>query len=182
MKSWVKKAVKVLTAFFAVVMFVGAFMALSNDGAVTALAADEPIGCDKDCVPNGDGTYTLSLSVTGASETSSTHDVTKTNVIIVMDTSNSMTQNNTYVYTAGTGNNANYGYNSGTNTYFRVYRHNDGQWYTQQYGGTVYNGTRYVQSSMTRLDAEQAALGTMVHNLLLNNTEQDQGTAAVDQS
>ncbi|MDO4413692.1 MAG: vWA domain-containing protein [Erysipelotrichaceae bacterium] len=44
---------------------------------------------------NGDGTYTLSLSVTGAAESSSTTQVTKANVILVIDTSNSMVDNYT---------------------------------------------------------------------------------------
>lgn len=46
--------------------------------------------------PNGDGTYTLALSVTGATSSSSTTQVTKANVILVLDTSNSMNSNYTY--------------------------------------------------------------------------------------
>ncbi|MBQ4307866.1 MAG: hypothetical protein II759_04745, partial [Lachnospiraceae bacterium] len=46
---------------------------------------------------NGDGTYTLSLSVTGKASTSQEVNVNKSNVIIVMDRSNSMTQNSTWV-------------------------------------------------------------------------------------
>ena len=50
---------------------------------------------EKKLIDNGDGTYTLSLSVTGAAESSTTTEVTKANVILVLDTSNSMNQNNT---------------------------------------------------------------------------------------
>ena len=58
MKSWVKKVVKVLAAFFAVIMFVGAFMALSNDGAVTARAeVGQAPDHTKGLTDNGDGTY-----------------------------------------------------------------------------------------------------------------------------
>lgn len=48
--------------------------------------------------PNGtnDGTYTLTLSVGGASKQNTYSDVTKSNVLIVMDRSSSMTSNNTY--------------------------------------------------------------------------------------
>ena len=48
---------------------------------------------------NGDGTYTLSLSVTGASESSSSTNVAKSNVILIIDTSGSMRYN----ATGGTG-------------------------------------------------------------------------------
>ena len=42
---------------------------------------------------NGDGTYTLSLSVTGAAESSHSTSVAKSNVIIIIDTSGSMNTN-----------------------------------------------------------------------------------------
>ncbi len=45
----------------------------------------------KKLVDNGDGTYTLSLSVTGKASSSTTQEVTKSNVILLLDVSNSMT-------------------------------------------------------------------------------------------
>ena len=94
MKSWVKKVVKVLAAFFAVIMFVGAFMALSNDGAVTARAeVGQAPDHTKGLTDNGDGTYTLSLSVTGEAEVE-VQTVARVNVLIVYDESSSMTSNN----------------------------------------------------------------------------------------
>ncbi|MBR2737364.1 MAG: Cna B-type domain-containing protein, partial [Lachnospiraceae bacterium] len=96
MKSWVKKVVKVLAAFFAVIMFVGAFMALSNDGAVTALAEDDPdyyvVDVTKATEDRGDGTTRISLSVTGSAETTP-ETASNVNVLIVYDTSSSMTSN-----------------------------------------------------------------------------------------
>ena len=51
---------------------------------------------------NGDGTYTIALNVTGATSSSSTSQVTKANVVLVLDTSSSMN------------------YESGINTYYQV--------------------------------------------------------------
>lgn len=47
----------------------------------------------KKLIDNGDGTYTIALSVTGAAESSSTTEATKANVILVLDTSSSMVNN-----------------------------------------------------------------------------------------
>lgn len=59
-------------------------------GAISGAPATE-----KNLYDNGDGTYTLSLSVTGQAESSSTTEVTKANVILVLDTSSSMNSNRT---------------------------------------------------------------------------------------
>ena len=48
---------------------------------------------NKSLTSNGDGTYTLSLSVTGKAQTGTTVQAAKSNVIIVMDRSNSMNNN-----------------------------------------------------------------------------------------
>lgn len=58
------------------------------------LRADAPAHA-KTLTQNNDGTYTLALSVTGATSSSSTTEVTKANVILVLDTSNSMNSNYT---------------------------------------------------------------------------------------
>ena len=44
----------------------------------------------KTLTPNGDGTYTVTLSVTGKASSSTTQEVTKSNVIMLIDTSGSM--------------------------------------------------------------------------------------------
>ena len=177
MKQAKRKGIKgALGVLFALVMILSTvlspLMGVFGAAGATALAADdEHIGCSKDLESNGDGTYTLSLSVTGSSEQSSTHEVKKTNVIIVMDTSNSMSTN-TYLYTPGTDTNANYGRNA-AGTYIQLWYRN-GAWRTSNSNnGTIYTGTRYVRSQDTRINAEQAALGTLVENLLGNNTATD---------
>ncbi len=79
-----------LIAAFAVVTMALAFGVLAS-GAVTPAYADEATApaTSKTLVDNGDGTYSLSLSVTGASQTSQTSG--KADVIVVLDLSGSMT-------------------------------------------------------------------------------------------
>lgn len=60
-----------------------------------AAVGDDAPAHSKNIKPNGDGTYELSLSVTGATQSSQTSEVTKANVILVLDTSNSMNSNYT---------------------------------------------------------------------------------------
>ena len=67
---------------------------------VRAAPTDAPPATTKTLIDNGDGTFTLALSVTGATSSSSTTQVTKANVILVVDTSNSM--NNNYTTYNGT--------------------------------------------------------------------------------
>ena len=61
-------------------------------------AVQNPPASSKKLYDNGDGTYTLSMSVTGETATSSTTEVNKANVILVMETSSSMNADagNTY--------------------------------------------------------------------------------------
>ena len=49
---------------------------------------------EKKLIDNGDGTYTIALNVTGAAESSTHTEATKANVILVLDTSSSMVNNN----------------------------------------------------------------------------------------
>ena len=65
------------------------FAALIAFGVTPALAA-EPPATSKIVTSNGDGTYTLSLSVTGKSQASSSSS--KADVIVVLDTSGSMSE------------------------------------------------------------------------------------------
>lgn len=129
-----------------------------------AAVGDEAPAHSKNIKPNGDGTYELSLSVTGATQSSQTSQVTKANVILVLDTSSSMNQNagNIYYPVVGTpGNPANDGHSvptyyrlDGTN-YQEVYYRN-GQWRTSNSNnGQVFTGQFYCRS---RLWAEKNTL------------------------
>ena len=60
-----------------------------------AATGDDAPSNSKTIRSNGDGTYTIALSVTGATESSTTTEATKANVILVLDTSTSMVNNNT---------------------------------------------------------------------------------------
>ncbi|MDO4747163.1 MAG: Cna B-type domain-containing protein [Candidatus Saccharibacteria bacterium] len=48
---------------------------------------------EKTLTPNDDGTYTVTLSVTGKASSSTIQDVTKSNVVLLIDTSSSMVNN-----------------------------------------------------------------------------------------
>lgn len=60
-----------------------------DDVPSTVIPEDAPAH-GKDLHDNGDGTYTLSLSVTGKADTTTHQEVTKSNIVLVIDTSNSM--------------------------------------------------------------------------------------------
>ena len=113
---------------------------------------------------NGDGTYTLTLDVTGKAQSSSTQTVDKANVILVLDTSSSMNNSAGSVYypVVGTprdpsqdGNTpGSYSYND-NGTYRPLYYRN-GQWRTTNSNqGQVFSGQFY---STSRLWAEKNAL------------------------
>jgi len=143
-------------------------------------AANGPANSKK-LYDNGDGTYTLSLNVTGSQSSSSSSEVDKANVILVLDTSSSMNTEtgNTYYLVNGTpGNPANEGntqtnyYRLNNGGYSRVY-YRDGYWYTSQWGGTVFNGPFYAR---TRLWAEIHALvddNGIIDSLLAQNVAGD---------
>lgn len=57
--------------------------------AVTDNSSDAPVN-EKTLTPNGDGTYTITLNVTGKASSSTIQDVTKSNIILLIDTSGSM--------------------------------------------------------------------------------------------
>ncbi|MBR0420871.1 MAG: hypothetical protein IJI66_17040 [Erysipelotrichaceae bacterium] len=132
---------------------------------------------NKNLISNGDGSYTLALSVTGAAQSSSSTNVTKSNVVIVMDRSNSMSSN-VYSYTPYTGAHQSgttyYGYYN--NQYITLY-YNNGTYYRTRTGGgwggynysNPYSGTVYTRTQSNRLDEEQAALDTVVGTLLAQN-------------
>ena len=151
------------------------------DVLVTATFQPPAPVAEKKLTPNGDGTYQLSLSVTGAeSDVSAAANAgKKVNVIVVMDRSNSM--NNNYVYVEYDGE-----YESGVTYYGLVgnnyrqlnYNTSTGRWtYTQ--GGRTNNYTGAIYKRMTRLVAEQEAMDGMVQALLENNTAKAPDTVEV---
>ncbi len=121
---------------------------------------------------NGDGTYTLSLSVTGTASSVTTSN--KADVIVVIDTSNSM--NNHIEHETGR-----FGYRNGN--YINLYSRS-GNSYSQltddTYSGTVYyragasyftyTGTRY---SVTRLAVAKDSVNSLAQQLLANNTAEN---------
>ena len=133
----------------------------------------------KTLADNGDGTYTLTLSVTGKS--SQTDNSEKANVVVVFDSSGSMdystTANSYSEYTYG-------GYGKIGDNYVQLYRWSD--WYDDYVeignGGnytTVYyesNGeyiqytdTRYRQTALNRLTVAKNAVNSLAEKLLENN-------------
>lgn len=121
--------------------------------------------------PDGDGVFEMALSVTGSAQSSTTTEVDKSNVIIVMDRSNSMSNNTyvEYVYDADTyDSNTSYYRRGNYGNYERVYYRN-GAWRTSN--NTIHNGPVYIRT--TRINAEQAALDSVVQNLLANNRDED---------
>ena len=73
---------------------------------------------------NGDGTYTISLSVKGTANTETTK--TDVNVLVVFDTSGSM-NNSTGTNVYAESNNGNYGFVNGE--YVELYRYRGGYYY-----------------------------------------------------
>ena len=127
----------------------------------------------KTVTPNGDGTYKISLDVTGEAE----KKAQKANVIVVFDTSSSMnrdTGNTEVTYTVSTDNGSTrYGLVNGE--YVLLTRVDHGRWanprYTYTYNGSDYTGTRYTrqEANQSRLQAAQQATNELAEALLANN-------------
>lgn len=94
--SRIKKNLQRLMRFFlASLLAVGSLpLSIINTYAADTPTTDAPAH-QKVLTPNGDGTYTISLSVTGKASSSTTQEVTKSNVVLLIDTSNSMTSSAT---------------------------------------------------------------------------------------
>ena len=110
----------------------------------------------KAVTPNGDGTYTIGLDVTGEADTTST--TTTANILVIFDTSNSMT----WRAANPTGQ---YGTNGNGSTTFQLYKANgDAVTDAENYTGTVYqrggNGPNYnyTEYTGTRLQTNSRAL------------------------
>ena len=134
---------------------------------------DDAPEANKTLTYNGNGTSTLSLSVVGQAD--SKDDVQKSNVLIMLDRSNSMkiateytfdenTYNDSYQYYRSTTYDWNVGGNVPSN---RIYHDENGWYYTGNWGSRVdYTGTVYV----SRLCAAQMAINVLVTKLLDMNT------------
>ena len=138
-------------------------------------AGDSSIDAEKTITDaDGDGVYDLTLSVTGQSEQSSSTSVKKSNVVIVVDVSGSMTQNQTYSKYTGQGTTSGTYYGKTGDNYYRVYWRNPGGGYRWQYsynnGYYDYTGDVYFQE--TRLAATKRALKELVSALLANNKDE----------
>ena len=87
MRNFMKKVIKTL---FVITMLIGVLQLPSmRIGKVSADAGDVPVH-DKVVDDNGDGTYNIELSVKGDADTT-TQRVGSVNVVIIYDTSSSMT-------------------------------------------------------------------------------------------
>ena len=153
---------------------------VSADNAPTVLSAaegeeDGPAHA-KTLSDNGDGTYNITLSVTGRSSSSTTSS--KADIVIVFDKSGSM---NDHIQ-SDTGS---MGYSSSSDTYFSLYKKEGPWWYPQyteisdsdNYTGTVYysnrgnfseyGGQRY--TTETCLPIAKSAVNSLAEQLLSNN-------------
>ena len=138
-------------------------------------AGDSSIAAEKTITDaDGDGVYDLTLSVTGQSEQSSSTSVKKSNVVIVVDVSGSMTQNQTYSKYTGQGTTSGTYYGKTGDNYYRVYWRNPGGGYRWQYSynNRYYDYTGDVYFQETRLAATKRALKELVSALLANNKDE----------
>ncbi len=157
-------------------------------------AGDPTIDAGKSVTDNnGDGIYELALSVKATSQQSSQASVTKSNVVMVIDVSGSMGNDDswiyydTYTYDAATYDDFRF-YTSSTSTATRLYYGtvtiSDGFWSSHEYTGwytatsnmwgttyTEYSGTVYAYE--TRLHATQRASCAVVDALLAYNNNDD---------
>lgn len=136
-----------------------------------------PPATGKTLVSNGDGTYTLSLSVTGKAETTS--ESNKADVIVVLDRSGSM-DNNVEGYVANqTGR-----YGLVNHRYVNLYYLDNGDYirlendtypgtvyYRSRYTYTEYTGTRYEYMDTKRLAVAKSAISALADQLGSYNEE-----------
>ena len=172
---------RLLATLFAAIVAIGALV-----GGVFTLAADKPEATppqvEKTLEANGDGTYKLSLSVTGTSSKSS--ESSKANVVIVFDTSGSMDESTgQYTYTPTNEKNGTYGLVDGEYVELDYHRARWGwgrrnEYWTYGRGGTRYEGQRYLRTGGTRLQVAQQATTKLIDQLTANNT--DENTDAVE--
>ena len=125
-------------------------------------------------IVNGDGTYSISLDVTGDAD----KKVNKINVIVIVDRSGSMGENSGTASVTYTETNSNYyttQYGLSNGEYVLLTRTQSGYgpgatvtWYLN---GTVYTGQRYLkqEANQTRMQATQEAINNLAQALLSKN-------------
>ena len=157
----------IMKKILAVLMTLVIVLGLMPNVAIAA-AGDVPAH-DKILTVNDDGTYTIALNVTGDSQ----KQITKVNVIVIVDRSGSMdTQSGTGAYVASNQNGTNmYGFVDGE--YVALTRTDNGYWANPRYTYTVtstgesYTGQRYqYDGTATRLEATKAAVNGLASTLL----------------
>ena len=139
----------------------------------------------KTVVPNGDGTYTITLSVKGTAKTET--ESTKANVVVVFDTSGSMSYaTGTNVYSEATHGQFGsidgeyiqlyyyYSYYGGYYTGYDEVGNNDNHdtvyYYDSATGDYIeYTGTRYNQVAQNRLSVAKTATNSLAEKLLNYN-------------
>ena len=135
-----------------------------------------PLTTGKTLTYNNDGTYTLSLSVKGDSQSSSETTTQSANVLIIYDVSNSMTANRAQSDTGSMGAYGSGGQGGAEASYYQLYKSqntNNPLAEGEEYDGTLYmrrnnswstyTGQRY--SNAYRSDAAEKALYDMVTDI-----------------
>ena len=131
----------------------------------------------KSVVPNGDGTYKITLSVTGDAGTTTVKS--KVNVLVILDNSNSMYKNDNKVkidefWVESTANDAAWGIDSEGNHPQLYHNETYGKWYLDSDKTKEYKGVRYkreLNKSWTRMDVAQEAIKVLANSLLANNAD-----------
>lgn len=144
-------------------------LAAANDDSSSSLPA---LNASKTVTPNSDGTYKLNLSVQGAENTSEETNIKKANVVIVMDTSDSMdagTSYQSYTYNWKTYDSDTTYYGKYKGQYFALSGRDSYNWYYTTSGGSYYYDGDVYTASSTRLSDERTALKSMVSSLLSHN-------------
>lgn len=121
-----------------------------------------------------DGTYRLTLSVTGKASSSSKSS--KANVVIVFDTSGSMSDpTGQYTYTPTDEKYGTYGLVDGEYVELDYHRARRGrnEYWTYGWDDTRYEGQRYERTGGTRLQVAQDATTKLIDQLTANNTDEN---------
>lgn len=154
--------------------------ATSTEDVITVTAINESaVNHNKDATPNGDGTYQLSLDVTGGIRTDESK-VSNANILIIYDVSKSMTSNyvptSTGRYGLYTGGSSSHGGGASDGTYYTLYDSsgnaltNDtytGKVYTDRNHTNEYTGQRY--SNIYRADAAEYTIRNFINKLVGDN-------------
>ncbi len=133
---------------------------------------------EKTLTDNEDGTYTLGLTVKGETEEAVSYK--KINVVVMLDTSNSMNDagGTTVTYTETTSTSSSVGTQYGliNGEYVALTKRGHGNNSTFWYGNTQYTGTRYLkhETSESRLQAAKDAVNSLIESLLSNNGGENQ--------